>query len=145
MHSPMTHLRRFWTTFDVFLRKAFGKPVDTTAFTRFVYFRSHLKDPYNGFMPPRAGGLSVCQVLGRSTSALWRLGRRARAEHSLRGRLDFSSNALPLVSPNLHLVVDHRGYRGHANVVGWPGEKAKQMQVAKLLARRAQVLPVDAD
>lgn len=139
----MIFLRRFWTTLDGFLRRAVGHALDERAFTRFVYFRRHLKDPYNAFMPPRRGGLSVCQVLGRSDRRLWRLGRKVRTDRELRGRADFDTSAVRLASADLRVVVDHVGYRGHANVLGWPAEKPRRMHVAKQLAKKAQVHRVD--
>lgn len=139
----MTYLRRFWTTLDAFLRRALGRPFDDGALTRFVYSRRHLKDPYNAFLPPRAGGLSVCQILARSERTLWRLGRKVRTDRELRGRADFHARAIPLASADLRLVVDHVGYRGHANVLGWPAEKPRRMHLAKQLAKRAQVYRVD--
>lgn len=135
----MTFLRRFWTTLDGFLRRALGRAVDERAFTRFIYSRSHLKDLYNAFMPPSSGGLSVCQVLGRSEQKLWRLGRKVRTDRELRGRADFDADAVRLASADLRLVVDHVDYRGHANVLGWPAEKPRRMHFAKQLARSAQV------
>jgi hypothetical protein len=135
----MTFLRRFWTTFDGFLRRALGRAIDERAFTRFIYSRSHLKDLYNAFIPPRSGELSVCQVLGRSEQRLWRLGRRVRTDRELRGRADFDTDAVRLTSADLHVAVDHVDYRGHANMLGWPSDKPRRMHLAKQLAKRAQL------
>lgn len=82
----MIFLRRFWTTCDAFLRRSLGRPIDATAFTRFIYSSRHLKDRYNAFMPPPGGELSVCQILGRSAKALFTLGARVRTDRALRGR-----------------------------------------------------------
>jgi hypothetical protein len=139
----MTFLRRFWTSCDAFLRRLVGQPVDRTQFTRFVYSRRHLRDPYNAFLPPANGELSVCQILGRSAATLWRIGSRVRRDQPLRGRADFDSAALPLVSPDLTVVVDHHGYRGHANMTGWPSDKPRRMNLAKRLAQRAEVHSIE--
>jgi hypothetical protein len=141
----MTFLRRFWTTCDAFVRRAVGRPIDESAFTRFIYHSRYLKDPYNAFMPPPNGQLSVCQILGRSTERLWRLGSAVRRDRRLRGRADFGSSAPELASPDLRLVIDHVGYRGHALVEGWPADKPRRMLVAKRLAQHAQVRPSSDD
>jgi hypothetical protein len=86
------------------------------------------------FSPPASGKLSVCQVLGRAATKLWSIGRRIRPTATLRGRIDFSGNTVPTVAPELRLVVDHVGFRGHANLEGWPRDKHAQMILAKALA-----------
>jgi hypothetical protein len=111
---------------------------------RFILQRNWIRPSDNtvkhaAFMPnPHNGETSVFRIAGLNDQDVWQIGDRevaARRDKPLLGRADI--HAFNVVSKELHIVPNEPPPR-HANIVGWPDEKSKQLQIAVELAAEAQ-------
>lgn len=119
-----------------------AESVETLA--RFIMQRNWLRTSDNtvkhaAFMPnPQNGETSVFRIDGISDQDVWQIGDHevaARRGKPLLGRADIP--ALNVMAKDLQIVPNEPPPR-HANIVGWPEEKSKQLQIAIELAAEAQ-------
>ena len=120
---------------------------DEELVARFVLVEKHVKKdgpkPYikaPAFLPFRHVELSVTRHQGLAENELWALGQdvaNARAM-PLVGRGDISARTARAVSLEVEPSEGPgKGARNHANIVGWPSEKAAQLVKALVLAAAA--------
>lgn len=110
--------------------------------TRYIFSKKHFRSSnrtvkYNVFMPLN-GETSVFLISGLSENEIWKLRDReaTRTRPSLKGRADIL--ALFVLQQDLKVNVDNNPI-GHANIIGWPEEKSKQMSIAQELAADAHL------
>lgn len=121
---------------------------------RFVLVEKHVKKdgpkPFikaPAFLPYRHVELSVTRHQGLEENELWALGHDVASARKmpLVGRGDISAKSARVQS--LDVVPSEgpgKGARNHANIIGWPSEKAAQMVKALVLAAEAEfVRPPD--
>jgi hypothetical protein len=122
-------------------------PADTI--TRYITNRRHYASTtrrvkYNLFMPynnPVTSNLetSVYRVRTLTPDQIWCIGLHYVAipkKEKLRGRADLTASSV--FDKNLEIKPHTAVHRLHANIVGWPVEKNKQMLIAQKLADSTQ-------
>lgn len=120
-------------------------PIETAeVLARFILQRNWIRPSDNtvkhaAFMPnPHNGETSVFRIAGVIDQDVWQIGDRevaASRGKPLLGRADI--RALNVMAKDLQIVPDEPPPR-HSNIVGWPDEKSKQLQIAVELAEEAQ-------
>jgi hypothetical protein len=120
-------------------------PIDTAeTLARFILQRNWFRPSDNtvrhaAFMPnPRNGETSVFRIAGMNDQDVWQIGDcevAARRGKPLLGRADILT--LNVMAKDLQIIPNEPPPR-HANIVGWPNEKSKQLQIAVELAAEAQ-------
>lgn len=97
----------------------------------------------NAFVPHPRADLSVTRHLGLTQTEIWTAGEdvasqtgknlHGRADNQTSSYLDQALQVLPAPTPS---------NPNHANVVGWPQEKAMQKIIALEIAARSSFIPV---
>jgi hypothetical protein len=118
---------------------------------RFIYQSSHIR-PSNGtvkpnaFLPPANLLCSVTRHLEASEAELWSVGQHLaqQREATLHARADFQTEVC--VRQGLRVLkAPVQGNPNHANMSGWPADKAAQKIIAQELAAAASlVVPPEA-
>jgi hypothetical protein len=101
------------------------------------WIRSDQTVKQDAFIPPRNLELSVTRHIGLSSEELWQIGQAvvgARAE-KLYGRADLIAGRVRAQRLEIHPTAEPRN---HANITGWPTDKAEQKAIAQELAAAAQ-------
>lgn len=94
------------------------------------------------FLPDPRRETSVMHIAGLDDNEIWEIGKKTVAEprnKPLRARADVISTIIE----NEGLKIEHAPVEGnpyHANITGWPEEKAKQKIIAGAIARKANLL-----
>lgn len=92
------------------------------------------------FLPnPRNGETSVFLTTDLSEENIWEIGDREIADKrgkAVRGRADI--RAQTAFETDLHVNLSEPPPR-HANIIGWPDEKSKQLEIALVLAANANL------
>jgi hypothetical protein len=124
-------------------RTDFLGPLDKKeALARYVLSRRHFSSQSGklkaaAFIPPPNNRLSVFRIAGLLESEIWHLGEREVAQpanRTIHGRGDLRVNDIEV----RHLVIEPDDHpRRHADIVGWPSDKAEQKAIAQLLAESA--------
>lgn len=118
-------------------------PSDTIA--RYIFNKTHFaastgRVKYPAFLPPD-GETSVYRITSLTEEEIWDIGQRYVAEVSgrtLRARGDlFVSDVF---SVGLNVELETATHHLHANVIGWPPQKAQRMLGAKKLEGKAQLV-----
>jgi hypothetical protein len=114
---------------------------------RFVLQRSHVRSDQtvkpDAFMPPPNLELSVTRHLSSTESEIWSVAQAvATARHrTLYGWADVT--AKECVRRQLSVIAAPvEGNPNHANVAGWPADKAHQKNIAQQIAAAAQFVRV---
>jgi hypothetical protein len=106
------------------------------------YYRQRARAKPSAFLPHN-GATSVFKVSSLSEDDIWRIGRdivvKAR-DRRVHGRADLESTA---VGANGLTIDNDDDPPGHANIVGWPSDKAKQKAIAGALAEAAALKLLD--
>jgi hypothetical protein len=120
-------------------------PIETAeTLARFILQKNWFRPSDNtvrhaAFMPnPHNGETSVFRIAGMNDQSVWQIGDREVATKRgkpLLGRADIRT--LNVMAKKLQVVPNEPPPR-HANIVGWPDEKSKQLQIAVELAEEAQ-------
>ena len=118
-------------------------PSDTIA--RYIFNKTHFaastgRVKYSAFLPPD-GETSVYRITSLTEGEICDMGQRYVAEVSgrtLRARGDLFVSDVFSVGPNVALETST--HHLHANVIGWPPQKAQRMLVAKKLEGKAQLV-----
>jgi hypothetical protein len=106
------------------------------------WIRADLTPKPDAFIPHPYPDLSVTRHAGLTEPAIWDIGRWIAQTRSLplAGRADVLAG--DVVAQDLAVVADPQPDNGnHANVTGWPPEKAAQKMKALELAKAARFLP----
>lgn len=118
---------------------------DDELLARFVLYRRHRASndgnmPPEAFLPYRHVELSVTRHIGLSTTMIWQAGAEIAGSRKLHlyGRGDVVANDARRVRLD---VRPSEPPPNHANIVGWPSEKAAQMSHAIELAALAIYYP----
>ena len=93
-------------------------------------------------MPASDGARSVSRISGLTDPEIWKLGREKVSvlrRLPLLGRFDV--NAGVVYDQELRFNPDADRRSRHADIVGWPPEKAKQQSIAQILAAEARAIP----
>ncbi len=113
---------------------------------RFVLQRSHVRSDRtvkpDAFLPPPNLELSVIRHRSAEPAELWAVGRAvaAKRQRTLYGRADVQTSVL--LEHRLSVVADAiEGNPNHANVSGWPADKAAQKNIAQEVAAVADFVP----
>jgi hypothetical protein len=110
---------------------------------RYLFSRNHYSPEkkrvrHQAFMPKDDNlEVSVFRIIGLTDIRIWKIGETIVHESghpSLKGRADILT--LVVQGRNLAVTPDKNPPR-HANIVGWPEDKSKRLQVAIELAERA--------
>lgn len=117
----------------------------TVTFARYLFQSNQVRGgivTHRAFMPPPDLQLSMFNVFGLLSNAIWDLGEKVRSERGqpkLIGRADLG---VPAILPTgLWIVKDEPPHR-HVVLVGWdPVDKAKRKAKAQQLAARAVYHP----
>lgn len=112
--------------------------------TRYIFSKSHYRSSDktvkpNAFMPANDGKTSVFLISDISENKIWDLGDREVAQirqKALKGRADIL--ALNVFQKKLEVDFNNDPPR-HANIIGWPEEKSKQISIAQELAADAHL------
>jgi hypothetical protein len=113
--------------------------------TRFLTHQSSFnprtrKIRYAVFDPPSSLALSVYRVAGMDDVTIWSTGDGFVAPY--RGTV-LARADLPVAQCHVHglsVAADPQPHPAHANIVGWPGERSKQIALAKELAIAATLI-----
>jgi hypothetical protein len=106
------------------------------------WIRADLTPKPEAFIPHPYPDLSVTRHVGLTEPAIWNIGRWIAQRRSLllSGRADILAG--DVVAQDLLVVADPQPDNGnHANVTGWPPEKAAQKMKALELAKVARFFP----
>lgn len=96
---------------------------------------------HNAFMPASDGTRSVFRISSLSDSDVWKLGWEKVANLRglpLLGRFEISAELV--FDQGLKFNPDADRNSRHAEIVGWPDEKAKRQSIAQILAAEAKAL-----
>jgi len=113
--------------------------------SRFILSKNHFaaskkRVKYNAFLPPPDLELSVFRISGLPDNQIWEIGREIVAQpqgKTAKGRGDFLA---ALATENeLSIIPDQEPHELHANIIGWPENKAKQKLIAAKLADKAEL------
>lgn len=102
------------------------------------YYRSDASVRHNAFVPANDGATSVFRTSGLSDPEIWAIGQQNVAERRgkpLLGRIQILT--AKVLAENLQVRPEEPPPR-HANIVGWPDERAKQKEIALRLAAKAE-------
>ena len=110
---------------------------------RFVFHHSHIRSSDNSVKPaaflPKDGMTSVFRISNLADQEVWEIGEHEvvpKRGRPLLGRADLS--VFTVINNGLQVRPQEPPLR-HANIVGWPDEKSKQMLVAIELAASSQL------
>ena len=95
---------------------------------------------YAAFMPPDDLRTSVYRVDGLDGSEVLQLASETSRKESFKGHGRFLAAAVRSVSP-LDVVPETTHHRLHADIVGWPGEREKRIELAQMLAVNVEFVP----
>lgn len=87
---------------------------------------------------PHKGETSVFRVSGISDIEIWHIGEKyvvSSQNKPLFGRADITAS---IIMDNGLDVIPQEPPVKHANIIGWPEDKSKQMEMAMQLALKAQ-------
>jgi hypothetical protein len=114
---------------------------------RYIFSKSHFSSENNkvkssAFMPPADLQLSVFRTQGLDEKTIWNIAeneiiKKSSSPNKLYGRAEILSFAVK--STGLELDPNNIPPR-HANIIGWPQEKAKQKMIAIELATKASLV-----
>ncbi|MBI5155073.1 hypothetical protein HZA57_07535 [Candidatus Poribacteria bacterium] len=124
---------------------------DGETLARFILHKGHIRGfgtqqarvRANVFMPGPRGELSVFRHTGISERELWELGKTEVAAlrgFPLLGRGDLAVCEARAASSSL-VIERSEPPRNHANITGWPTEKASQKIIALALAEASRFVP----
>ena len=109
--------------------------------TRYITQRNHIRRfnntvRHSAFLPNREGKTSIFRTSNTTNEAIWDIGNRyvVPSRGPILGRADLTANIV--IEKDLQ-IVPHEPPEKHANIIGWPEEKSKQMQIAMELAAAA--------
>ncbi|MEK6656599.1 MAG: hypothetical protein AABY58_04085 [Nitrospirota bacterium] len=108
---------------------------------RFILTKKYIRQDktvrWNAFMPHK-GETSVFRVSGISDIEIWHIGEKyvvSSQNKPLFGRADITAS---IIMDNGLDVIPQEPPVKHANIIGWPEDKSKQMEMAMQLALKAQ-------
>lgn len=112
--------------------------------TRYLFSKNHYSPQnnrvkYGAFLPNSNGKTSVFRISKLSEKKIWNIGETQVASSigkSIKGRGDILARYVFL--SKLEILPDNNPPR-HANIVGWPDEKAEQKIIALELAENANL------
>ena len=122
-------------------------PIDSDEWlARFIHYQRYIRQDRtvraDAFIPYPYPALSVTRHLQLSEAELWRIGRDVarQVNKTLHGRVD--AQVFMFQQQQLHVVADpvFPENPNHANVTGWPAEKAAQKVIAQEIAAAASKL-----
>ena len=99
-----------------------------------------MRPRYTAFLPSPSRKTSVFRITKLSEKEVWEIGRKNVAEircKTLYGRAD--SLAEVVLKQKLNVEPSTQLHPRHANIVGWPQDKAKQIIIATEFAEEAQL------
>lgn len=130
---------RFWLA----ARKKLGPIQASEPLARFLTSSSHYsagRVKQAAFLPPADLKLSVFRTGGMCEADIWTLGQKhveRPTGRDLHGRAELAASAVD--GCGLDVDPDDRPRR-HANLVGWPTDKAERKQIALELAAAARLI-----
>ena len=95
---------------------------------------------YAAFMPPDDLRTSVYRVDGLDGGQVRQLASATSRKGSFKGHGLFSAAAVRSVS-QLDVVPEMTHHPLHADIVGWPAEREKRIELAQMLAVKAEFVP----
>ena len=147
----MKFLKRFWTIltdyFHIEIKGRLPKTVSNREFlTRYLlskrfFSRKNNRVTRQAFMPPANMKLSVFRIDKLPEFKIWKIGEKRVASktqppRNIHGRADIkASNVL---ETGLRIFPDNIPPR-HANIIDWPDEKSKRIEIALELAANASL------
>jgi len=92
------------------------------------------------FLPPNSLRLSVFRISDRSKAEVWHVGDTVvgRDRFTPLARADLLASDIR--NANLGIEAEPTPHPRHADIVGWPAEKAERIDAAKTLATRAKLV-----
>ncbi len=84
--------------------------------------------------------ISVFRIDGLTEDEIWKIWENTvnrSSNRTLHGRAEIT--ALAVETQDLQVVPDKKPHR-HANIIGWPAEKSKRLQIAQELAAIATLI-----
>jgi hypothetical protein len=116
-------------------------PLETV--TRYIFTERHYakttgRVKYAAFSP-KGGKTSVFRIVSLTSERIWNIGDYVAKESSrtLRARGDLVAS--DVVNVGLGIESDTKEHRLHANIVGWPSQRAKIILFATKLADKAKL------
>ena len=114
---------------------------------RYVLYNRHIRKADNtvkadAFIPHPYVDLSVTRHSGLDESNIWAIGADVAQKQgkTLYGRADIQTSEINKAA--LEVISDpDEGNPNHANVIGWPTEKAAQKNIALEIASKSTYLP----
>lgn len=118
-----------------------SKVLSSEILARFILTKKYIRQDktvkWNAFMPHK-GETSVFHVSGISDNEIWHIGEKfvvSSQNKPLFGRTDITAS---IITDNGLDVIPQEPPVKHANIIGWPEDKSKQMEMAMQLALKAQ-------
>jgi hypothetical protein len=101
---------------------------------------------YGAFLPNLVNKrleLSVFRTSDIEESKIWEIGQlvAAKRDRTLRARADLLARKIIEIEKKLSIVPDTKDHELHANILGWPQKRAKQVSIAQKLADKSAGKP----
>ena len=122
-----------------------SKVTDDEQVTRYIFSRSHFSSKcgrvkYQAYLPAPNGKSSVYRTSGLSDNEIWDIGQIHVANPTNRN-LHAKGECKTKVFRNagLDIVPDTVPHQRHANIVNWPSDKAKRLELAVEISNEAEL------